>query len=64
MVDVHSPLVPPLQFVSMVVHVAACILYFISRQGDFDERHTWIGANSEMFLDKSTAERWGQRAWG
>lgn len=59
----HAPSPPaaaPLQFVSISVHVAACILYFIARQENFDERHTWIGANQELFQDKSTAERWGR----
>jgi hypothetical protein len=45
-----------------VVHVAACILYFIARQDQFDSRHTWIGASEELFQDKSTLQRWGAAA--
>jgi hypothetical protein len=47
-----------------VVHVAACILYFIARQEGFDERHTWIGANAELFADKNTVQRWAPAATG
>jgi hypothetical protein len=44
-----------------VVHVAACILYFIARQEGFDERHTWIGANAGLFEDKNTIQRCAAR---
>ncbi len=30
----------------------------MARQANFDERHTWIGANIDTFSDKSTLERW------
>jgi hypothetical protein len=45
--------------------MAACILYYISVQTDFDERHTWVGAASDLMVDKSVVERWGAGlGWG
>jgi hypothetical protein len=46
-----------LQFAGMVIHLAACILYFISRQHDHDERHSWIGANASLMEGKNEFER-------
>jgi hypothetical protein len=40
-----------------VIHVAACIFYFISLQSSFDESHSWIGANAELMADKGPFER-------
>jgi hypothetical protein len=40
-----------------VVHVAACIFYFIAVQCGFDETHTWVGAHSAVMEDKGVVER-------
>ncbi len=47
-----------LQFVAVVVHMAACGLYFIARQGNFDEASTWVGAAASLMHDKGTIDRW------
>ena len=48
----------PAQFAFLVVHMAACLLYYIARQSNFDERHTWVGAAAGLMEDKNTVERW------
>ena len=37
--------------------MAACILYFIAVQSNFDQRHTWVGAAWGLMEDKTTVER-------
>jgi hypothetical protein len=45
-----------LQYVFLVVHVAACLLYYSAVQGGFDSKNTWVGAAAFMTEGKTTAE--------
>jgi hypothetical protein len=45
----------------MVIHLAACTLYFISLQHGHDERHSWIGANYAIMESKNEVERCAAR---
>jgi hypothetical protein len=42
----------------VVVHLAACLLYYAAVQGGFDSKNTWVGAAEDLTQGKTTVEMW------